>query len=58
MNLQSVSRALRTIAAAAVVVALCLGVTVVSGCEFVYLPECDNDCTAGGGDDSYGKGTP
>lgn len=47
--------------AGAVVLALSfLGVTVfgLSGCEFVYLPECDNDCTAGGGNDTYGKATP
>lgn len=32
-----------------------LMVTMVSGCEFVYLPECDTDCTAAGGADAYGR---
>lgn len=31
-----------------------LAVIAVSGCEFVYLPECDTQCQAGGGNDSYG----
>lgn len=42
---------MRALAAA---VLLFLGVSV-GGCEFVYLPECDTECTAGGGNDSYGR---
>lgn len=57
------SLALTTIGVRAAVRALlCLGVIVlvgaVSGCDFVYLPECDSDCTAGGGNDSYGRANP
>jgi len=33
---------------------LCLGVSVaVSGCEVIYFPECDTDCDAAAGSDSY-----
>lgn len=27
----------------------------VTGCEFVYLPKCQYDCTAAGGSDAYGR---
>lgn len=40
----------------AVLALLFLGAT--GACEFVYLPECDTDCQAGGGNDSYGGNTP
>lgn len=46
---------LRITVVAAVLVLSSLGVMILSGCEFVYLPECDTECTAGGGNDSYGK---
>ncbi|QXP08678.1 MAG: hypothetical protein [Arizlama microvirus] len=50
---------LRTIAGAVVLGILFLGAALVlSACEFVYLPECDYECQAGGGNDSYGKVTP
>lgn len=26
-----------------------------TGCEFVYLPRCQYDCTAAGGSDAYGR---
>lgn len=49
---------LRITLGSAVLGLLFLGAAVfLSGCEFVYLPECDTDCQAGGGDDSYGKAT-
>lgn len=41
----------RVVLVAAALGALFLG----AGCEFVYLPECDTQCTAGGGDDTYGR---
>lgn len=44
--------------AMALVGLLSLGATCLSGCEFVYLPECDTACTAGGGNDTYGRTTP
>lgn len=34
-----------------------LGAVGLSACEFVYLPECDTQCQAGGGNDSYGGKT-
>lgn len=46
------------VAVVAPAVLLFLGVIVVaalSGCEFVYLPECDYDCQAAGGSDSYSR---
>ncbi|QXP08671.1 MAG: hypothetical protein [Arizlama microvirus] len=52
---RAASNVLRTMAAAVLVGGLCLGAMfALSGCEFVYLPECDTDCQAGGGNDSYG----
>ena len=38
-----------------VVASTMLLVTTLSGCELVYLPECDTDCTAAGGSDAYGR---
>lgn len=49
-----VSRALEIRKGTALVAVLFLGAVLLSGCEFVYLPECDTDCQAGGGNDSYG----
>ena len=34
---------------------LLLLVTMLGGCEFVYLPKCGYDCTAAGGADAYGR---
>ena len=38
---------------------ICLGllllVSMLGGCEFVYLPKCGYDCTAAGGSDAYGR---
>lgn len=36
---------------------LFLGViAALSGCELIYLPECDYECQAAGGADAYSKG--
>lgn len=54
-KIRPVSRVQKGMRATALAGLLSLGATCLSGCEFVYLPECDTECTAGGGDDSYGK---
>lgn len=51
-----VSPGLLRITVLAAVASLFLGVILLSGCEFIYLPECDTDCQAAGGADAYSKG--
>lgn len=46
---RSARNVLRTIVAAAVLVALFLGVVTLSGCDIQYLPTCTHDCQAAGG---------